>query len=1038
MTQTQFQRNSSWGNSNSNPGKHLRNKDNGLDKLNKSNKLNNVEKVERRDRHSEKNVRSKELNSEEKNLRKELRSKDERLEFKNDNLDKNNKFDRVDRVDRVDRIEKVEKVEKTHNISNDTSYNNAKESALIDHLKNGSKHDRKISLNTYEISSKSNDNESNESLTKEASLSFHTITSQNSVPTNLSDKIHSSDIDLQSPQLSDVPIIHFSSHSTQTHADLESILVVDFISVSSHESIPKQFSKINILFPKINSTDSEVHQKVIEFEPNTNKQHKNKIMDWKVMYNQNTLTHLNVKNLEKLQFEYKILIQFFATANTNTNANFNSNAKIQQNDFVLKTYEISLNQLFSSNFIEFYFGNNIYLKIHHTIKEKKYVHLQLKSIQLEFPIQPYRECKTYLEYTIGKSDQNPNHLKSISDHVNETEIVQGFPIIQWVNVRSFTLFSSIDELFSLSLYAKAFIINNHGKSYLSQGFIEIPFKNIDFLTNYLIFKNLLSESSLNGQLSGVLSFQYLPKFVQYINSVLTVNCMNDEISTSNEGKPMIQNSFIFPKRMLEKELFVSKSKSQFKSDSSPTLNFLEKDNLIIDEDELTVEYSPKDSQIVKPGIVYAAKNLSEIRGNYFEVKVLRTGFDYKFLIGLSNESTYQSLGEDSDSFAISESGEFISNGKTLSIISREIDAGDIIGCGVYNGALFFTLNGDFLGFTKYPIYNSNLTPCAHISCKYTQLRFNFGQKKFIFNFMKIIPKDWKMEIDEQGKIYYKHSSRNIQSYSYPIIQTPEWEKYSAMNEHLVLQLGSERKGSWKGITNYKLLNAFKIIPRSAFIEYSLVPRAGSGLSLISSDNTQYLSAFVIALALQSLQLKSGDKFLSIGSNCAWSTALGSYLVGPNSQSIGILDSDTKVELAKKSILSLSNYRNISFTSAQFYNRTLFGFSNFDVPINIIKHFDSIFCESQLSQEDLKELSSFGKENTLLVCFQNSELTLFKLKSGNWIKEQVLLKYDSKFISRIQSPTQQEIYAEKRLRITEYLKNHSRTEKEIAIAIHNIH
>lgn len=68
-------------------------------------------------------------------------------------------------------------------------------------------------------------------------------------------------------------------------------------------------------------------------------------------------------------------------------------------------------------------------------------------------------------------------------------------------------------------------------------------------------------------------------------------------------------------------------------------------------------------------------------------------------------------------------------------ISPSIKTGDIVGCGVSNYQVYWTLNGEFIGFASQNKVNPDIALFPTISCNgNTKLSINFGEKDNSFSF----------------------------------------------------------------------------------------------------------------------------------------------------------------------------------------------------------------------------------------------------------------------------------------------------------------
>ncbi len=110
----------------------------------------------------------------------------------------------------------------------------------------------------------------------------------------------------------------------------------------------------------------------------------------------------------------------------------------------------------------------------------------------------------------------------------------------------------------------------------------------------------------------------------------------------------------------------------------------------------------------------------------------------------------------------------------------------------------------------------------------------------------------------------------------------------------------------------KMLDAFAKVKREDFVTKNLKDKAYENIPLPISDEATISQPYTIAVMLDMLNLKVGQKVLELGSGCGYVLALISEIVGEKGKIYGV---EIVKELAGKSKINVKNHKNIKI-----YNR----------------------------------------------------------------------------------------------------------------------
>lgn len=109
----------------------------------------------------------------------------------------------------------------------------------------------------------------------------------------------------------------------------------------------------------------------------------------------------------------------------------------------------------------------------------------------------------------------------------------------------------------------------------------------------------------------------------------------------------------------------------------------------------------------------------------------------------------------------------------------------------------------------------------------------------------------------------------------------------------------------------QILNAFSKISREKFMPKSLEAEAYDNFAKPIGYNQTISQPYTIALMLEMLKLKEGQKVLEVGSGSGYVLALLSEIVGENGKIFGV---ERIKELADKSRETLRDYKNIKISN----------------------------------------------------------------------------------------------------------------------------
>ena len=110
----------------------------------------------------------------------------------------------------------------------------------------------------------------------------------------------------------------------------------------------------------------------------------------------------------------------------------------------------------------------------------------------------------------------------------------------------------------------------------------------------------------------------------------------------------------------------------------------------------------------------------------------------------------------------------------------------------------------------------------------------------------------------------------------------------------------------RGITDSRILNAMRKIPREKFVEEKFWSSAYADHPLPIGEGQTISQPYIVALMTQCLNLKGGEKVLEVGTGCGYQAAILAELA---KEVYGVERFVTLVERAKKTIEELG-YKNV--------------------------------------------------------------------------------------------------------------------------------
>lgn len=139
----------------------------------------------------------------------------------------------------------------------------------------------------------------------------------------------------------------------------------------------------------------------------------------------------------------------------------------------------------------------------------------------------------------------------------------------------------------------------------------------------------------------------------------------------------------------------------------------------------------------------------------------------------------------------------------------------------------------------------------------------------------------------------------------------------------------------------EILNAFSKVPRERFMPKSLESEAYDNFAKPIGHDQTISQPYTIALMLEMLELKAGQKVLELGSGSGYVLALLSEIVGEKGKVFGV---ERIRELSNQSKMNLEHYKNIQvycrngtngLPEHKFYDRILISAACKEIPKNLL-------------------------------------------------------------------------------------------------------
>lgn len=209
-----------------------------------------------------------------------------------------------------------------------------------------------------------------------------------------------------------------------------------------------------------------------------------------------------------------------------------------------------------------------------------------------------------------------------------------------------------------------------------------------------------------------------------------------------------------------------------------------------------------------------------------------------------------------------------------------------------------------------------------------------------------------------------------------------WYMENLTNEDLIEHLENNTK-----VLNPELKKAFLAIDRGDFVDDDYVIEAYNDYPLPIGYGQTISQPTVVAVMLDLLSLKKGDRVLDVGCGSGWTTALLGFLVGAKGEVVGIDVIEEFVELTRN---RLSSYRE------KVPNVAVFHASEGDAIYS--EDFDRILVNASFSDlHDIPENMKKGlKENGRMVVPVVNDLVVFTKNNGE-LKEEKRLPQSVSFV-----------------------------------------
>ena len=197
------------------------------------------------------------------------------------------------------------------------------------------------------------------------------------------------------------------------------------------------------------------------------------------------------------------------------------------------------------------------------------------------------------------------------------------------------------------------------------------------------------------------------------------------------------------------------------------------------------------------------------------------------------------------------------------------------------------------------------------------------------------------------------------------------EQYRENRERMV-----ERQLVARKITSKRILSAFLKVPRHLFIPQELEDQAYEDHPIQIGYNQTISQPYIVALMLERLQLKSGDRVLEIGTGSGYQTALLAELV----QEVYSIEIIEELYQSAKNRLNLLGYSNVYISHGDGQNGWVEK-----------SPFDKIMVAAAVTGEIPRKLIEQLKEDGLIILpvgDQNQNLVLGRKKNAVIITKQL--------------------------------------------------
>lgn len=362
------------------------------------------------------------------------------------------------------------------------------------------------------------------------------------------------------------------------------------------------------------------------------------------------------------------------------------------------------------------------------------------------------------------------------------------------------------------------------------------------------------------------------------------------------------------------------------------------------------------------------------------------------------------------------------NGKSYNkkgkIYGPSFSIGDTIGVGINLdlGAIYFTKNGDFLGYSFYPIYRPEELFCAVSLNSKSIITANF-KKPFKFNTEKSKLFGWKIGLDNHNRFFYYNST--LITFVDPQESSKILNSYNLSNITKILSVYKNNKLiRYKPIQSKRLLKALSLIPRNLFIPENTKDKGTEIISSVNNEDYYLPSIRVISRCLDELKILPGEKFLCVGSGAGFISSVVSYIVREG-KSVGFLDSEIIYDFSLSKSIQYTKKLGVSLESLSFKRRTTFLEGNdrfYQIPSN--EGYNKIFCLYEITKDSLDDFEYlFDVKGGSLIASIDGIIYLLEYNGHKWNKTALIRGLFPQF----KNFTEEELLEENKIRTIKYLK-----------------